>query len=268
MKTCSTLIKLQYYNSKQSMEVEQSYLCPITREIMLEPVVASDGYTYEEDALVEHIKTSRLSPMTRVVLETKYYKNQLIKNKIEELLDQNPELKPNRYVNYKFKNNKETIMSILCANPVNFNTLQSYHHFDLTDVDLFEYLKSNIIIASLDTLQIILSNTIKLGTSAYKNNLKELQRIVLRQGNIDTINILFSKLIINQNVYSFENILLQDHNPTALDRQEFINCLNENNALNREDNQVLECLNNIARSLYQKTWLQLNAETTSTSTVT
>ncbi|TRY82481.1 hypothetical protein DNTS_029962 [Danionella cerebrum] len=47
------------------------FLCPITREIMKDPVIAADGYSYERDAIESWIKTkSRTSPMTNLPLQT------------------------------------------------------------------------------------------------------------------------------------------------------------------------------------------------------
>ncbi|XP_051562234.1 WD repeat, SAM and U-box domain-containing protein 1 isoform X1 [Myxocyprinus asiaticus] len=47
------------------------YLCPITREIMKDPVIAADGYSYEREAIESWITTkSRTSPMTNLPLQT------------------------------------------------------------------------------------------------------------------------------------------------------------------------------------------------------
>lgn len=42
--------------------------CPITKECMEDPVVASDGHIYERDAILEHLSHSNVSPMTREIL--------------------------------------------------------------------------------------------------------------------------------------------------------------------------------------------------------
>ncbi|KAI7807924.1 WD repeat, SAM and U-box domain-containing protein 1 isoform X1 [Triplophysa rosa] len=47
------------------------YLCPITREIMRDPVIAADGYSYEREAIESWINTkNRTSPMTNLPLQT------------------------------------------------------------------------------------------------------------------------------------------------------------------------------------------------------
>ncbi|KAM9250168.1 WD repeat, SAM and U-box domain-containing protein 1 isoform 3-T3 [Dugong dugon] len=45
------------------------FLCPITRELMRDPVIASDGYSYEKEAIENWIgKKKRTSPMTNLIL--------------------------------------------------------------------------------------------------------------------------------------------------------------------------------------------------------
>jgi len=41
------------------------YLCPITQCIMVEPVIGSDGNTYEKSAITEWLRTNTTSPVTR-----------------------------------------------------------------------------------------------------------------------------------------------------------------------------------------------------------
>ena len=47
------------------VDIPEEYLCPITHDIMLEPTVGTDGYTYERLAIEEWITTHHKSPMTR-----------------------------------------------------------------------------------------------------------------------------------------------------------------------------------------------------------
>ena len=46
-------------------EVPPQYLCPITYEVMKEPVVCADGHTYERSAIEEWLRAGKLtSPVT------------------------------------------------------------------------------------------------------------------------------------------------------------------------------------------------------------
>ncbi|EFJ09825.1 hypothetical protein SELMODRAFT_23109, partial [Selaginella moellendorffii] len=47
------------------------FLCPILQEVMEYPVIASDGYTYEYDAIIRWLQKSDASPMTNLRLENK-----------------------------------------------------------------------------------------------------------------------------------------------------------------------------------------------------
>ncbi len=49
--------------------VPEEYVCPIGMEIMKDPVIGSDGQTYEREAITEWL-TTRMprSPMTRVLM--------------------------------------------------------------------------------------------------------------------------------------------------------------------------------------------------------
>jgi hypothetical protein len=52
-------------------EVPQAFLCPITYELMEDPVVAGDGHTYERQAIEHWFSNRNRSPMTSVVLDSK-----------------------------------------------------------------------------------------------------------------------------------------------------------------------------------------------------
>jgi hypothetical protein len=69
------------YQEKINSFVDNTLTCPITLEIFVDPVLASDGHTYERSAIVEWIKYhNNTSPMTRQPMKIKELKsNQLIK---------------------------------------------------------------------------------------------------------------------------------------------------------------------------------------------
>lgn len=46
-------------------DVPESLICPITQEIFVHPVLAEDGYTYEEEAITQWIEENGTSPITR-----------------------------------------------------------------------------------------------------------------------------------------------------------------------------------------------------------
>lgn len=60
--------------------------CPITQTIMIDPVMASDGRTYERSAIVQWMTTHNTSPMTRERLTNILLPNWSMKNIIESLI--------------------------------------------------------------------------------------------------------------------------------------------------------------------------------------
>ncbi len=51
---------------RQFLKVENEFLiCPISLDLMIKPVVADDGQTYEENSIKEHFQHSHISPITR-----------------------------------------------------------------------------------------------------------------------------------------------------------------------------------------------------------
>ena len=52
-------------------EVPDDYVCPITAEIMIDPVCTVDGFCYEREAITEWLRTKDTSPSTGATLESK-----------------------------------------------------------------------------------------------------------------------------------------------------------------------------------------------------
>ena len=48
--------------------INEDYLCPITHEVMMDPVIDPDGYTYERAAIEAWIRSHGTSPFTRAPL--------------------------------------------------------------------------------------------------------------------------------------------------------------------------------------------------------
>jgi hypothetical protein len=68
----------------------ESFQCPITQDIMRDPVICPDGYTYEKSAIVLHLRSSSLSPMTRQAINShELIPNRALKDAIEAWLHEN-----------------------------------------------------------------------------------------------------------------------------------------------------------------------------------
>ena len=64
---------VSYPNEKKS--IDNKYLCPISQEIMKNPVIAYDGITYEKDNIINYLK--------------EYYKTPKTENKLNSIDDVN-----------------------------------------------------------------------------------------------------------------------------------------------------------------------------------
>jgi len=51
--------------------IPQSFVCPITQEVMIDPVFTDDGNTYEREAIREWLEEADTSPLTNEKLESK-----------------------------------------------------------------------------------------------------------------------------------------------------------------------------------------------------
>ena len=69
---------------RQQHEAEQpsEYRCPITREVMEDPVIAEDGQTYEREAIATWMASAGTSPMTRQRMVKMFFPNLAIKEQI------------------------------------------------------------------------------------------------------------------------------------------------------------------------------------------
>lgn len=63
MEKLSLLAKMQ--------EIPRQFICPISLDVMVDPVVAADGHTYERAAIEAWLETHNTSPMTREPLAHK-----------------------------------------------------------------------------------------------------------------------------------------------------------------------------------------------------
>src|SRR3990167_9544552 len=77
--------------------VPHEYYCPITRDIMLHPVVAEDGFSYEKDAVVSWLSNHNTSPKTGKVISDHLINNENLRILIQGFLSEHPQLKVQVY---------------------------------------------------------------------------------------------------------------------------------------------------------------------------
>lgn len=77
-----------YSLTKNELQVPEDFICPITYEIMTDPVMCEDGFSYERSAIEEWFsKDKNTSPMTNSVLtSTALFENDKLKREIDNYL--------------------------------------------------------------------------------------------------------------------------------------------------------------------------------------
>ena len=71
-----------------TVNIPSNFCCPITLELMKNPVICTDGHTYERDAIENWLKIKKTSPMTnKVILNHTLIPNYNLKSQIELFKD-------------------------------------------------------------------------------------------------------------------------------------------------------------------------------------
>ena len=50
--------------SQQGRRIPESFVCPLSHEVMVDPVMCFDGYSYERSMITAHLRCSLISPVT------------------------------------------------------------------------------------------------------------------------------------------------------------------------------------------------------------
>ena len=70
-------------------EYPEDYICPITMDLMLNPVRASDGYIYDKVAILDWYRMNKESPFTREMLTPEFVVQNNLKDEIKTFIDEN-----------------------------------------------------------------------------------------------------------------------------------------------------------------------------------
>lgn len=174
--------------------MENLLRCPITREIMWDPVTLVDGQTYEREALEEWLKKNKTSPLTNKQLRnTDCDTNMVIKNIIDEYLKQNPHKKNEQYfpslLTIFKKHRYETLLNITKIRHldlININSIDLNLFFSYAPTDIIKHVLDNLdtldeksyrgdklmhIIALSQNTEIVVYATIKLSYQLNSKNL-------------------------------------------------------------------------------------------------
>tara|TARA_B100000161_G_C33556771_1_gene418384 strand:- start:464 stop:1042 length:579 start_codon:yes stop_codon:yes gene_type:complete len=70
-------------------EYPDNYTCPITLDLMLEPVKASDNKIYDKAAIIDWFKKNKESPLTREELSPEFIKQNELQKEIIDFINKN-----------------------------------------------------------------------------------------------------------------------------------------------------------------------------------
>lgn len=85
--TCPPTVTTTYTDLPDvTIDVPDAFLCPITKDVMADPVILADGHTYERTAIIQWFRHKQTSPKTNKVIPKKFQPNRALKNAIQALV--------------------------------------------------------------------------------------------------------------------------------------------------------------------------------------
>lgn len=72
----------------KDVRLRDEFICPITYELLREPVVACDGHTYEKNAIEKWFTAKDTSPLTSVHIEKSLVSNLALKKLIQDMINE------------------------------------------------------------------------------------------------------------------------------------------------------------------------------------
>ena len=180
---------LEKYNSLKATIDVNNFMCPVTKQIFLKPVIANDGFIYEKWAIdgVLNCGRSKVSPITREPV-SQYSESKLITNLIDQFLNDNPEFNKMRFsdsVYYNFGENISAISSHITNK--NYKAISKYKEIylnhDFKGYTFIEHVLNNC--NNIKYFSKILDNCIDL--NVYNNSGKLPMHYICMQGKYDII---------------------------------------------------------------------------------
>lgn len=180
--------------------------CPITREIMYDPVVASDGVVYERDAIEKWLSMNSHSPVTKESLKKDIYDCSILKRYIDQYIKDNPKKKKKQYEpSFDYNDNKDQINKFISSNQ--FNKLLNYKNYDIKNMCLYiNHMVSNC--SQLDIINYVIRNCINIKEYLDGSAYNLLQRLC-KKDNLDMIKYFVEE--VGMNIESTQNSSKKDN---------------------------------------------------------
>ena len=156
------------------------FYCPLSKELYNEPVIASDGFTYEKTIIVEWLQKNKTSPLTRENITKELITNMIIKQQIAELLSTNPELKLEQF---KLLPDYKKI-----TNPLYYSLIFDHTHFDIEPLLIEGFIKPE----NEKYITHIINHAVDLNVNNSKGTTLLIQALIHKL-SLDIIKLLVSK---------------------------------------------------------------------------
>ena len=87
---CKNDCQGQVMTSSNVVDIDSKYLCPLTKKVMTNPVIAFDQHCYEKEAIISYIREHKESPITKEQIDDVemvidlFVENKSLKNEIQD----------------------------------------------------------------------------------------------------------------------------------------------------------------------------------------
>lgn len=98
------------------LDIPEEYLCPITQDLMIDPVFTYDGQTYEREAIENWLinQKKNTSPLTGAVLpNTSVVPNYALRKAIEAFIERNKAVFEQEFIQAVKEGQKDVVASLL-----------------------------------------------------------------------------------------------------------------------------------------------------------
>lgn len=123
------------------LEIPENYICPITLNLMIEPVKASDNKIYEKDAILDWLYKNNTSPLTNEIINPKIIFQEELKLEIKKYTKLNNIKEMEKYVPVNYISDKKNKKVNLVEG---FSNIISFNCFNCNDSLILSLNQSNI----------------------------------------------------------------------------------------------------------------------------
>lgn len=208
------------------MTTLDSITCPITGKIFNDPVVALDGYVYENTVIVDWFITSDLSPITKQPINKLLIKCHPMKQIVSDHLEKNPSDIQRQYQIPSYRQSKFNFYNLSMNYSENihkvnelidtkqFYSLLNYNSFDLHLMFKNKYIFKKLLkYLDITIWKHIIDNTTDLEVIHKRNSNSKFYKwrlihyIIYYNKNLDIIRYLVSKIDVNCRIFNDDSLI-------------------------------------------------------------